>query len=87
MYAYYNNPKFICLLPSLIPILGFFIRGVSGFGSALIITPLLLFFYDLKTVVSVVAILEVVSTAYFTIEIVREVNWDDSRKACLHKVL
>jgi len=63
------------VIPSLIPVVGFFIRGISGFGSALIITPLLLFFYDLRTVVSVVAILEIISTAYFTIEVFKDVDW------------
>ena len=67
MYTYF--------IPFLIPVVGFFVRGVSGFGSALIITPLLLFFYDLRTVVAIVVILEIVSTAYFTIEVFKEVNW------------
>lgn len=63
------------VIPSLIPVVGFFIRGISGFGSALVITPLLLFFYDLRTVVSVVAILEIISTAYFTVEVFKDVDW------------
>ncbi len=63
------------ILASLISFFGFFIRGVSGFGSALVITPLLLFLYDLRIVVPVIAILEIVSTLYFTIEVLKEVDW------------
>ncbi len=63
------------LVASLIAFFGFFVRGVGGFGSALVITPLLLFIFNIKIVVPVIAILEVISTLYFTIEILKEVDW------------
>jgi len=47
------------LLASAISFAGLFVRGFTGFGSALIMTPLLLLFFDIKTVVVVTAILEI----------------------------
>ena len=48
------------LIPSLIVFIAFFVRSLSGFGSALISIPLLAFFFDLKFAIPMELIFEIV---------------------------
>ena len=45
---------------SVIGFAGMFIRGLTGFGSALVMTPLMLFFFDIQTSVIAINIVEIV---------------------------
>ncbi len=51
----------------LVAFLGLFVRSFSGFGSALVMTPILLFFFDLRTTVVLIAIIEIPASFYITI--------------------
>ncbi|OQY03270.1 MAG: hypothetical protein B6I22_12010 [Desulfobacteraceae bacterium 4572_123] len=53
------------ILVSVIGFAGMFIRGLTGFGSALVMTPLMLFFFDIQT--SVIAINLVEIAAVFSV--------------------
>jgi len=56
------------IIATLVAFLGLFIRSFSGFGSALVMTPILLFFFDLRTTVVIVAIIEIPASFYVTIQ-------------------
>jgi len=54
---------------------GLFVRGFTGFGSALVMMPLFLFVYNLQTSVVIVALLEIAATAYFSLRVWKEIKW------------
>jgi uncharacterized protein len=54
-----ENPVFIVIVGSLIVFVAFFIRSLTGFGSALVSIPFLALLFDLKFAVPMEAILEV----------------------------
>lgn len=62
------------ILASFVSFAGLFVRGLTGFGSALIMTPLLLLFFDIKTVVVVTAILEIVAGIAVTLQARKHVD-------------
>jgi len=45
-----------------------FVRGFTGFGSALVMTPLLLFFFDSRTTVVATAIIEILGSLWVTLQ-------------------
>ena len=55
------------IIVSLIGFAGMFVRGLTGFGSALVMTPLLLFFFDMQTSVVVINLVEIAAVASITI--------------------
>lgn len=55
------------VIVSLIGFAGMFVRGLTGFGSALVMTPLMLFFFDIQTSVVVINLVEIAAVASITI--------------------
>jgi hypothetical protein len=51
-----------------------FVRSFTGFGSALIMTPLLLFFLDIKTTVVATAIVEILGSLWVTYQARKDVD-------------
>ncbi len=56
------------IFASIIGFIGLFIRGLTGFGSALVMTPLLLLIFEIKTVVVITAITEIAGGIVVTIQ-------------------
>lgn len=61
--------------PSIFAASGMFIRGLTGFGSALIMTPLLLLIFELKTAVVATAIIEIAAGLVVTIQARKDFHW------------
>lgn len=57
-----------------------FVRGFTGFGSALIMTPLLLFFFDIKTTVVATAIVEILGSFWVTVQAREDIDGSHLRK-------
>ncbi len=53
---------------SAIAMVSLFVRGFTGFGSALVMTPLLLFFFNIRTTVVATAIVEILGSFWITIQ-------------------
>jgi uncharacterized membrane protein YfcA len=51
-----------------------FVRGFTGFGSALIMTPLLLFFFDIKATVVATAIVEILGSFWVTVQARKDID-------------
>ena len=51
---------------------GMFVRGLTGFGSALVMTPLLLFYFDVQTTVIIVSIVEIFGSVTVTLHVRRD---------------
>lgn len=51
-----------------------FIRGLTGFGSALIMTPLLLFLFDIQSAVVITTIVEIVACSSVTIHARKDIS-------------
>ncbi len=51
-----------------IAMVALFVRGFTGFGSALVMTPLLLFFFDIQTTVVATAIIEILGSLWITFQ-------------------
>ncbi|HID94827.1 MAG TPA: sulfite exporter TauE/SafE family protein [Candidatus Latescibacteria bacterium] len=64
------------LLASLIVFWAFIVLGMTGFGSGLIMVPLLLLFLDIKLVVPVSRVLGVLCVGYLTVRLWREIRRD-----------
>lgn len=56
------------LAAAAIAMVALFVRGFTGFGSALVMTPLLLFFLDIKTTVVATAIIEILGSLWVTLQ-------------------
>lgn len=62
-------------LAALIVFGAIFVRGVTGFGAALVLVPLLSLFWNLRQVVMIAALVQVVTGVPLTLEARREVAW------------
>jgi uncharacterized membrane protein YfcA len=58
-------------------IIAYTVKGLSGFGSGLIAIPLLAFFFPLKLIVPVFALLSYTGTIYQSYSLRREAQWQD----------
>ena len=58
-------------------IIAYTVKGLSGFGSGLIAIPLLAFFFPLKFIVPIFALLSYTGTLYQSYSLRREAQWQD----------
>jgi len=65
------NPIFAA---SAIAMAALFVRSFTGFGSALIMTPLLLFFLDMKTTVVATAVVEILGSLWVTCQARKDID-------------
>ncbi len=65
------------LFPAAVIFFAYIIRGMAGFGSALIAVPLLAFVYPLTIVVPLVVLLDYVSSAIHGIQYREAIQWKD----------
>jgi uncharacterized membrane protein YfcA len=57
-----------------IAMVALFIRGFTGFGSAFVMTPLLLFFFDIRTTVVATAMIEILGSFWITLQARRDAS-------------
>lgn len=62
------------VIVSVIGFAGMFIRGLTGFGSALVMTPLMLFFFDIQTSVVVINLVEITGVFSITMNARRDID-------------
>lgn len=67
------------LISSLILIIAYFIRGISGFGSGLVAVPLLAHFLPLTFVVPLILITDFVASLMLGIHVRQHARWDEIR--------
>lgn len=63
------------IIAAAIALLALFVRGFTGFGSALVMTPLLLFFFDIRTTVVATAIIEILGSLWVTLQARHNFDW------------
>jgi len=68
------NPILVLSLECGIVFLAFIVRGFSGFGAGLVMTPLLAFFLDLKHAVVISVILQLIGGSYLTMGAIKASN-------------
>ena len=56
---------------------GGFVKGLSGFGTVLVIIPLLMVYIDIKTVIPLIYLLEFVGTVLLLIQLLKSLNWKE----------
>lgn len=64
----------IILLMSAIVVLGFIVRGMTGFGGTLIITPLALLFLDVKLAIPVILVISFLGNLYLVYHVRKDIN-------------
>lgn len=62
------------IIPPAMGFFGLFVRGFAGFGSALIMTPILLFIFDIKTTVVLVGLVETPASLLIALNARKEID-------------
>ena len=56
---------------------GGFVKGLSGFGTVLVIIPLLMVYIDIKTVIPFIYLIEFVGTVLLLLQLLKSLNWKE----------
>ena len=63
------------LIPVIVILTAYFVKGLSGFGPALIMMPFLTIIYDPATAIITTTVLDFLAGSVLTYQIRHEINW------------